>query len=457
MSMPVGAAAAAPSCKRKAEDPVDPSLLDTAQKAESAYLDQLQVYGVGSPLKKPNGKPCQGTYKTARKTSDPQKVAIMASPHRAPQPRLYASVAEREKTIYDEVEDGPHIPKCYDQFSVPDRRYTSIQENVGEDLHAAYIDPANPARRVLHLHKLERICRQLLEATLHLHQKGILHGDIKPENASATGYLLDFGMSEKIGDTYTNALKYSPYYRPPETTFGAGTRLSSDVWALGCLFFELYMKQPLIPVPDQYDSDAIGQSTVNRIHALQDRLGIKFDLDRLQKVRPETVAVDANGNMSLKPFTLRYPLRTFREEILSAPNGARFESFADLLTKMLNVNFNERITVAEALTHPFFTSAESCDSSFKLAITGNKQMGIRIFNWRDELVDTIDLSIWRPSTCYHIYKSSKPHRLQFFNLAKPDETVHECPLSFDLDRETISIDTDTFSILPKQFKCSRKL
>jgi serine/threonine protein kinase len=409
------------------------------------YEDLLQKYGVGSPLKQPNGAPCQGTYKVARKTREIQKVAVMASPHKTTNPALYARVAEQELAIHSEVADGPHIPQLFARFSTPGQRYASIQQNIGVNLFTAYLDKANPAVKILQLPTLERLCKQLLEATQHLHARGILHGDIKPENAGEQGHLYDFGLSEKIGDKLTREIKYSRFYRPPETFFQSQTALSGDVWALGCLFFELFAKMPLIPVGDPRTREEAITVDINMVNAFQERLGTAFNVDILHAIFPHVIAVDPSGQKSLKPSTLG-KLKPFYEQIFEYSTDLKFQQFADLLQKMLRVNPLERLTVREALAHPFFTSETCLDHSFQLEVTGNREMGIRVLHHSGRVLETIDLSTWRPSSCYHIVRSGKPYQLEFYRLGQPDVVVHRCPLSLKKDRDKFSIDTDTFSV-----------
>ena len=61
--------------------------------------------------------------------------------------------------------------------------------------------------------------------------------------------LTDFGLarfkSEEPNPTYTKNVA-TRWYRPPEVLFGGQTYDESvDVWALGCVLFELLAKKPL--------------------------------------------------------------------------------------------------------------------------------------------------------------------------------------------------------------------
>ena len=93
-------------------------------------------------------------------------------------------------------------------------------------------------------------------AVSHLHSKGILHGDIKAKNLliyepNLEIKLTDFGLSIILLDSNVsseNNVLYTPTHRPLEIFKGETFSYSSDIWALGCTFYELEYKDLLFPV-----------------------------------------------------------------------------------------------------------------------------------------------------------------------------------------------------------------
>lgn len=79
-------------------------------------------------------------------------------------------------------------------------------------------------------------------ALAYLHGQGIRHKDIKPQNILIhinTILLTDFGMSaDAMGDT-TSLATTTPRYCPPEVEDGFRRQQSSDIWSMGCVFFEI--------------------------------------------------------------------------------------------------------------------------------------------------------------------------------------------------------------------------
>jgi hypothetical protein len=82
------------------------------------------------------------------------------------------------------------------------------------------------------------------------HAKGLVHRDVKPANMLVTvrdgqehGYLTDFGIakrSDNIGAlTATGAVVGTVHYMAPEQVTGDHTDARTDVYALGCVFFQM--------------------------------------------------------------------------------------------------------------------------------------------------------------------------------------------------------------------------
>jgi cGMP-dependent protein kinase len=75
----------------------------------------------------------------------------------------------------------------------------------------------------------------------HLHEKGIVYRDLKPENVMVDdqGYpkLIDFGTAKLIsGRTFT--IVGTPHYMAPEVVLGKGYGLPADIWSLGIMLYE---------------------------------------------------------------------------------------------------------------------------------------------------------------------------------------------------------------------------
>ncbi|SHN19586.1 serine/threonine-protein kinase [Rhizobacter sp. OV335] len=86
-----------------------------------------------------------------------------------------------------------------------------------------------------------RLMREVCEVVHYLHQQGIVHADLKPENllVGATGelHLVDFGIARHIGEPAASAMTLS--CASPEQVRGLPLTPASDVYALGLLLYRL--------------------------------------------------------------------------------------------------------------------------------------------------------------------------------------------------------------------------
>ena len=86
--------------------------------------------------------------------------------------------------------------------------------------------------------------------------QSILHRDLKPENVfldlDQNVKLGDFGLSKQIGaQAFANTYVGTPYYMSPELASGQQYDIKSDIWALGCIVFELCALSPPFDASDQ--------------------------------------------------------------------------------------------------------------------------------------------------------------------------------------------------------------
>lgn len=79
-----------------------------------------------------------------------------------------------------------------------------------------------------------------------MHANKVVHRDLKPENMVVSSRdhhlkLIDFGTAKNLEDTTLNGPNFvgTPEYMSPETIDNQPVGVASDLWALGCIVFQL--------------------------------------------------------------------------------------------------------------------------------------------------------------------------------------------------------------------------
>jgi serine/threonine-protein kinase PpkA len=103
-----------------------------------------------------------------------------------------------------------------------------------------------------------RILRTLAEALDFVHQRSLLHRDLKPDNvlfrADGRPVLVDFGVartrSTDMRLTQMGMVVGTPRYMSPEQHKGQELDPRSDIYSLGIMFYEMLMKEVPFDAPD---------------------------------------------------------------------------------------------------------------------------------------------------------------------------------------------------------------
>jgi serine/threonine protein kinase len=114
-------------------------------------------------------------------------------------------------------------------------------------------------RRAFTVDESLTVFASICEAIAYIHDHGVIHRDIKAQNAKLTAAgtvkLLDFGIAKDKstqGLTQTGGVIGTPNYLSPEQLEGHGASPQTDIWALGVLLYEMLTGQ--LP----FDGDTLG-------------------------------------------------------------------------------------------------------------------------------------------------------------------------------------------------------
>ncbi|EIN06099.1 Pkinase-domain-containing protein [Punctularia strigosozonata HHB-11173 SS5] len=186
---------------------------------------------------------------------------------------------------------------------------------------------------------------QVLRGMKYVHSASVVHRDLKPGNllvnADCELKICDFGLSrgfEQRPDEHatTNMTEYvaTRWYRAPEIMLAFRQYDTAiDVWSIGCIFAELLLGKPLFK----------GKDYVDQLNKILDVLGT-----------PEDPVITRIGSERAQAYIRSLPVKKrvpFHKIVPTADSAA-----LDLLEKMLAFDPAARITVPDALAHPWLSS-----------------------------------------------------------------------------------------------------
>ena len=102
-----------------------------------------------------------------------------------------------------------------------------------------------------------QIYTNIRDALMHMHSIGYMHRDVKPGNIilfGQTAKLCDFGMAAELCDCRDYNV-VTVHYRAPEVFERRPYTHTIDVWALGCVLYEMRTQRPLFPREDMVYAD----------------------------------------------------------------------------------------------------------------------------------------------------------------------------------------------------------
>ncbi|GMY23732.1 mitogen-activated protein kinase homolog MMK2 [Fagus crenata] len=177
---------------------------------------------------------------------------------------------------------------------------------------------------------------QLLRGLKYVHSANVLHRDLKPSNlllnANCDLKIGDFGLARTTSETdFMTEYVVTRWYRAPELLLNCSEYTAAiDIWSVGCILGEIMTRQPLFP----------GKDYVHQLRLITELIGSPDD-SSLGFLRSDNARryVRQLPQFPKQPFSARFP---------NMSAGA-----VDLLEKMLIFDPNRRITVDEALCHPY--------------------------------------------------------------------------------------------------------
>ena len=184
--------------------------------------------------------------------------------------------AEREVELLRTL-DHPGVVRYHEHFIHNESLVVVMAYCNGGDLSAEIKRRAAASRPFTEPQVLDWFVQMVL-ALKYIHSKRILHRDLKTQNIFIAGPLIklgDFGIAKVMEGSMAAASTVigTPYYMSPEVCQNQPYGTKSDVWALGCILYEMcalqqawngsnllglvykIVQQKYAPIPDEYSEN----------------------------------------------------------------------------------------------------------------------------------------------------------------------------------------------------------
>jgi Tol biopolymer transport system component len=256
---------------------------------------RLGVYEIIAPI----GEGGMGQVFRARDTKLDRDVAIKILPE------AFAHDADRLARFAREAKvlaslNHPHIAGIYGLEESGGGSALVMELVEGQDLSQRI------ARGAIPIHEALPIATQIAEALEAAHERGIIHRDLKPANIKVRSdgavKVLDFGLAKMAAPaaaadsgtiaaepTIEGTVLGTPHYMSPEQAVGADVDRRADIWAFGCVLFEMLAgRRPFAgssltsTIHDQPDWAALPAATPAGIRRALERC---LQKDRRQRLR----------------------------------------------------------------------------------------------------------------------------------------------------------------------------
>ncbi|KAG5360314.1 MAP kinase kinase MKK1/SSP32 [Yarrowia sp. B02] len=159
-----------------------------------------------------------------------------------PNPELQKQIVRELR--FNRTCSSPHIVKYYGTFLNDEAAsiFIAMEYCGGGSLDAIYKRVKERGGRIGEK-VLGKVAEGVLKGLSYLHERRIIHRDIKPQNIlldkEGQVKLCDFGVSGEVVNSLATTFTGTSYYMAPERILGQPYSVTSDVWSLGLTIMEV--------------------------------------------------------------------------------------------------------------------------------------------------------------------------------------------------------------------------
>jgi casein kinase II subunit alpha len=338
VSAPARTAFVRPSTKNASESRV---YADANTEANHAMWDYENFEPMWSPMDE---------YSVTGKVGRGKYSEVFAGVHEASQDAVVIKVLkpvkklkiQREIKVLERIRGGAGVTQLRDAVRDPVSKTVCLVLDYAEGTDYKTLYPTlqdGDARYYLY---------QLLRALDFAHQNGVMHRDVKPHNVvidpkTRRVKLIDWGLAEfySAGHEYNIGVA-SRYFKGPELLVNMKDYdYSLDIWSYGCVMAEMvFLVHPLFQ----------GKDNADQLVKLVKSAGSEAYRAYIAKYQAAVDPVAAQAVAELGDVAPRKWSKYVNDgnRHLAGPEAL------DLLSKLLVLDHQQRLTAAQALKHPYF-------------------------------------------------------------------------------------------------------
>lgn len=214
---------------------------------------------------------------------------------------------------------------------------------------------------------------QILRGLKYIHSAGIIHRDLKPSNIAVNEdcelKILDFGLARPTENEMTGYVA-TRWYRAPEIMLNwMHYNQTVDIWSVGCIMAELLTGRTLFP----------GTDHIHQLNLIMEILGT-----------PNTEFMNRITSESARSYIKSLPPMA-KKDLFQYFVGANPRA-VDLLSLMLEIDSEKRITAEQALAHPYLAAyADPNDEPVSAPFDQSEEMiNYPVEKWRDLVLEEVN-------------------------------------------------------------------
>ena len=230
---------------------------------------------------------------------------------------------------------------------------TLLENNIPENYNEFTPDKRKKTKRKIKLKIIKFLNEKIIELVKmynHIPHEDYNYSieDLKDINVK----IIDLGNGEFTNDISNEEISYK-FYRSPENILGFKYNVSTDIWTLGCLFYEMITKKYLIEI-NQYKNNIDRDSK------------LLFEMQKYFGRIPTNLCINSEYYEDLydsKGRLLKYKNIEENSKSLFTELSEYYQNdikyLIELLNEMFNYDYKNRISAKKCINHIFFSELKN--------------------------------------------------------------------------------------------------